>query len=178
MRTFVHEFDLRLTKLIQRLPSWVLLYMRVVTFIGRPVFILLAGYGIAMYGLLYGNIAVFAASAWAMMVFGVGAVLKLMIRRDRPATEYVALKKFRTSSFPSGHAVGSVAVFGLATFLLWHYVMQPWGAIIAALLAVIIVSIGISRVYLGAHFPTDVIGGWLLGTLGLAAILITIQSLL
>lgn len=76
-----------------------------------------------------------------------------------------------TYSFPSGHAASSVVIFGLIALIAWHLLPQPYASIAVGLLVALIVLIGISRVYLGAHYATDVLVGWLVGAVGLAIII-------
>jgi len=108
-------------------------------------------------------------------VFYIGSLMKLVLQRDRPLTEYVAHMRYETYSLPSGHAVGSTVAYGLLAYFAWQLLPQPWNYICASLLVILILLVGISRVYLGAHFPSDVIAGWLLGAVGLVAIIFIVQ---
>lgn len=69
-----------------------------------------------------------------------------------------------SSSFPSGHALGSMVVYAVTAYLIAQLQAERWlrrlTIIIAALL---IFLIGLSRVYLGVHYPSDVIGGYTVG---------------
>ena len=68
-------------------------------------------------------------------------------------------------AFPSAHAASGVALYGLlALFLLRRLDGRPRVAVCAVAL-VGVVSLGLTRVYLGAHYPSDVLAGWLVGTL-------------
>jgi membrane-associated phospholipid phosphatase len=84
--------------------------------------------------------------------------LKILFDQPRPSSERVKVLAEETSpGLPSGHAQNSVTVYGyLAAGL-----RQPWAWLIASLIAS---AVGVSRIYLGVHFPSDVLGGWLIGT--------------
>ncbi|MCU1676817.1 MAG: rane-associated phospholipid phosphatase [Frankiales bacterium] len=75
-----------------------------------------------------------------------------------------------TSSFPSGHAAASVAMYGALAVVIWR---TNWRRVlrmvIVVLLALIPIAVGLARVYRGMHYPTDVIGGLVLGSLWLTA---------
>ncbi len=91
-------------------------------------------------------------------------VVKDVLRHPRPVdlNPAVQLSSWEGYGLPSGHAQNAAAVWGFVA--LWA--RRPWVWIAAGLLTFLI---GLSRIYLGVHFPTDVLGGWLLGA-GLLAI--------
>ena len=81
-----------------------------------------------------------------------------------------------TSSFPSGHTAAAVTVFGFLAFILWRYMANRWLANVVCLILIAIpVGVGISRVYRGAHYPSDVIGGAVLGVVWLSFVIRTLM---
>ena len=104
---------------------------------------------------------------YALVCAATGSLIlavKFLIRRPRP--EIVpALEKAPFASFPSGHSAYAVAAYGFVVFLLvWELRLPRWLQWAAGLLAAgVVVLIGLSRVYLATHYPTDVVGGFLLG---------------
>lgn len=106
---------------------------------------------------------------------GTGAVvlvLKHLIARPRPAI-VPPLEDAPFASFPSGHSAYAVMAYGFAFFLLSGVPQLPrWLKWIAGLLTVLlVVLIGLSRIYLATHYPTDVAAGLLIGILWLLAVL-------
>jgi undecaprenyl-diphosphatase len=87
-------------------------------------------------------------------------VLKRAVGRERPP--FASAFLFRDSySFPSGHAMGAIIVYGMLAYVIasrWRPRDVPRGVVYAIAVAVV-VAIAASRLYLGVHFPTDVLGG-------------------
>ena len=108
------------------------------------------------------------AAAWLMIVAVCGGIvlndlLKAAIARPRPDLIYQAVRVF-TSSFPSGHAELSATTYLTIAALLAQnqssFKIRLYFIVLAVLLTILI---GISRIYLGVHYPTDVFGGWCVG---------------
>jgi undecaprenyl-diphosphatase len=101
----------------------------------------------------------------------IDTILKLHFRRIRPNVPW-ALVREHSFSFPSGHSVGAVVLYGTITYLVWshlHDITQRAAVIACALL--LIAGIGLSRVYIGVHYPTDVAAGYLVGLLWLLTLI-------
>ena len=90
---------------------------------------------------------------------GLNVVLKHIIQRERPNINRLIPEK--GYSFPSGHSMMSMAFYGMLIFLIFKYVKNTalkWTLIV--ILAILLSTIGITRIYLGVHYPSDVIGGF------------------
>lgn len=87
---------------------------------------------------------------------------KFIINRDRP--NILRLVTEKESSFPSGHATMAITLYGLLIYFIWKKCRNPrLKTIIISMLLFLILLIGISRIYLGVHYFTDIIGGYILG---------------
>ena len=109
--------------------------------------------------------AVFLLAAMAGWL--INQLIKVLVQRPRPTTEYVRVTEHPDGwSFASGHTVAGTLFFGALALIAWR-AMSPgrWRSVLIAVLIGTIGLIGISRVYVGAHWPTDVVGGWLIGAL-------------
>jgi undecaprenyl-diphosphatase len=92
-------------------------------------------------------------------------LLKLAVGQSRPGSEQVLILVPETgNSYPSGHAFFAALVLGLLGFLLFTHLRKTlWRVSSLAVIVFMILLIGLSRVYLGVHWPIDVLGGYLNG---------------
>ena len=89
-------------------------------------------------------------------------ILKEIIQRPRPPIEFRMVQE-SSYSFPSGHAMASLAFYGLIIYYLSRYIKNNKIRNISCIgLSVLIFLIGISRIYLGVHFASDVLAGFLI----------------
>ncbi|HEX3758702.1 MAG TPA: phosphatase PAP2 family protein [Kofleriaceae bacterium] len=97
----------------------------------------------------------------AIVVITADSALKLLFSRERPRLfDKIALPT--SYSFPSGHSMSALGIYGVLAAALIALYPRARRPVIAATIA-LIALIGLSRVYLGVHWPSDVIGGWLAG---------------
>jgi undecaprenyl-diphosphatase len=141
--------------------------MSAVTALGStPVLGLVAALAIAL-------LAAHRRPAWALFV-GVAFVgtlvlndqLKLLYERPRPAFDWAEVRP--EYSFPSGHAMNATVVYLAIAIVVWRHRGWRAGLVAGAVALPLVVAVSISRVYLGVHWLTDVVGGLLAGLLWLA----------
>jgi Membrane-associated phospholipid phosphatase len=103
-------------------------------------------------------------------------MLKLGFHRDRPGGP--SLAQALGYSFPSGHAMVSLVFYGMIIYLIWVNFRRGLGVYVMTIfLAVLIMSIGISRIYLGVHYPSDVIAGYAAGGCWLSGCILGLHTI-
>jgi undecaprenyl-diphosphatase len=145
---------------------WSTTAARVITDMGSPV-------GVAVTAVVVGVALAWVRRSWLpLLVFALGAggigvinmTVKQLVSRDRPplATAVLGEQGF---SFPSGHTVGTTVVWLLSAWMVGHWVIGRRAVQVAVWTGALlmIVAVGTTRVYLGVHFPSDVLAGWALG---------------
>ncbi len=140
-------------------PDWLIAVMQWLSWVGddgrRAFFLLIFGGILAFQRRPRAALVMIAAPALASLA---SSLMKSGFDRARPSL-FSHLDDFSSASFPSGHATSGAAIFILAALVI------PYGSArlrIGSAIA-IMVLIGISRPMLGVHWPSDVVGGWMLG---------------
>ncbi len=129
------------------------------------VILLIYGFGLHWEAVMALGAAVFSTA--------INLLVKDLIQRPRPTAKAVTvLDILKSYSFPSGHVMFYLGFFGFIAFLAFS-LLKPSvkRSFILAFISVWIVLIGISRIYLGEHWASDVLGAYLLGSLTLVAII-------
>jgi len=170
MRRLLYAFDARITKSILAWPKWLRRPMLAITNLGQPLTVLVFAIGIIIWAARKQEFDLIISGAIVVGVIIISSLIKLLLRRARPMTEYAKKLLFASYSFPSGHATAASVGFGLLAYLAFGIYAAPWNLVIAIALCAFALLVGLSRIYLGAHYPSDVIGGFLLGTIGLSVI--------
>ena len=97
----------------------------------------------------------------AINIFILNIILKLIFMRDRPYELMIINES--GYSFPSGHAMAALGFYGFIIYLIWHFNLSKNTKIIfSLLLGILIVLIGLSRIYLGVHYASDVLAGYMI----------------
>ena len=106
-----------------------------------------------------------------LAVIGIGNGLKIIVGRPRP--EYQIVDPLQSGlSFPSGHSLLAVILGGMLVYLVGQWVRPLFlRRVIQASLIAVVVGMGASRVYLGLHWPSDVVGSYVLGAMALVGLI-------
>lgn len=177
VRRSIANFDTQLTAWVTHIfprDVWHGLFS-FVTVLGDPITIIFITVGIMATGLYTGSTRLLLSGIAVPVTVVVGSLIKLLVERARPINEYSAT--LGTFSFPSGHSTGSMVAYGLLAYIAFMKLPGIWGVLAAVILLIVPIAVGISRVFLGAHYPSDVVAGWLLGIIGLLIIIFIIRPL-
>lgn len=165
MKDMIVRFDTSVTAFVQHWPGWLLTPMLVITNIGQPLCMAILAVLVGVWAWQKSLPRISYSMAAGLAAMGINGILKHYIHRTRPDTLYVSQMYFKTSSFPSGHAFSATVICALLAYAAFKYLPAPWNIILPIALGAFALLVGISRVYVGAHYPTDVIAGWGLGAL-------------
>ena len=97
-------------------------------------------------------------------------IFKGIIQRDRPLEDFLIIES--GYSFPSGHSMVSMAYYGLIIYFIYKKIKaKRVRNVLMILIGLLILAIGFSRIYLGVHFASDVIGGFLISIIYLVCVI-------
>ena len=145
--------------------------MEWVSYIGYApqIYLLIAALVVLLFalGLRWEAVTSLVAAAGAA---GLGQLVKLAVHRPRPGANLVnVIQQLNSFSFPSGHVLTYTAFFGFLFFLGYTLLKPSWArTILLVILGSLVALIGLSRIYVGDHWASDVVGAYLLGSLWLA----------
>lgn len=166
------EADLEISRALQGgLPAWARGLMQAISWPGyAPQVIFVIGGAVILLGIAGLRWEVFCVVCAAVIEGGLNYIVKVAIRRPRPPEDLINVMNILNSySFPSGHVMFYTAFFGFLLFLVYIFVRTRWQRYLLMLpLALMIGLVGVSRMYLGEHWASDVLAGYLLGSLALS----------
>ena len=144
-------------------------FMKGITFLGSVKFIIIINVLLFIYSMVkkkYNLLLITISSITSPIV---NNILKVIFKRPRPII--INMIEEGSYSFPSGHSMISILFYGSIIYLLNKYKIKHC-KLISIILSMLILLIGISRIYLGVHYPSDVLGGYL--TAGICLTIITL----
>ena len=144
--------------------------LRVVSWLGGPPWLILVGVAVGVYVLQRGRVR--ACGFLAVTCLGgsfINTAVKLAVNRPRPVVDHEIATAFG-KSFPSGHAMSSTIVYGAVLLVLLPAVRtRRHRHMVVGIAMALVLAIGSSRLLLGVHFVSDVVGGFTLGAAWLSA---------
>jgi undecaprenyl-diphosphatase len=149
--------------------------MLVGTNLGSALILIPLSLGITAWLLLHQRVRVAVLTAiGGLGALGLEAALKALFQRPRPEV-FTPLQHATGYSFPSGHTTASVVIYGLLAYLIGQR-LHGLSRVLLLLAAIsLVVFVALSRVYLGVHYPTDVLGSLLVGSAWLIIALLAIR---
>jgi undecaprenyl-diphosphatase len=145
-------------------PAWLQIMFRDISPLGGYAVVILISLAVIGYLLMDGKRA---AALWVLVSVGGGAVLSNLLKFaiERPRPDLVArLVEVNTTSFPSGHAtLAAVTYLTLGALLSRVEARRRVKIYLLTVAMTLTFLIGVSRIYLGVHWPTDVLAGWCVG---------------
>lgn len=116
-------------------------------------------------------------SLTVIMGIFLNTALKTAVQRPRPDLSPLVIEKM--SSFPSGHAMNAFIFFALLSFFSFHFFRNKRATVVITLLSgICVLLVGFSRVYLGVHYASDVVGGYVAGFWWFVTVLLIDRTLI
>jgi membrane-associated phospholipid phosphatase len=155
-------------------PVWFDTLMRVVSFFGyNPQGPILYALLVLLLRLVSSRWEAVVAGGGVLVGYGCNFIVKFLVQRPRPPEESIrVVAHLHDTSFPSGHVLTYVAFYGFLWFLCYTVLRRSWlRTALLILLGGLVLLVAPSRVYLGEHWVTDVLGAWLLASIVLIAMI-------
>lgn len=176
------KFDLNFTLFIQRYdPFWFDTLMRLVSFMGNVKTVVVLVFLLAVYGYRIGKrhapLMLIVSSLGGLII---SYLLKVLVARPRPDPQLIhQIGEFvKSDSFPSGHVLGAVSLYGFLLYIVFTQLKRNYvSQVVMGICILVILLMGFSRIYLGAHWVSDVIGAYLVGFIWLNLIVLIYQRL-
>lgn len=159
--TLISQFDDTVISVVQGWEAdWLTPIMKTFTFIGSTkvvILLVLIGFAILFFGLRNRLQAFF----FLFVMAGTGLLnqsLKFAFQRARPDTN--RLIDITGFSFPSGHTMLAFSLYAVSAYIVWRHIQTATSKVVLVTFVIFMFGlIGISRIYLGVHYPSDIVGG-------------------
>lgn len=159
------QYDHQITEyVISYRAPWLTRYFIIVTYVGDFYgYLTVVVIAVILSLSIFKNRTYILQTIFVLLLASISNVfLKRFVDRARPSIEH--LVSVSSLSYPSGHAMSAMAFYGFAIYLFYRFKLNPWLKYsIIFFLVILILSIGLSRIYLGVHFPSDIAGGYIAG---------------
>lgn len=174
--------DLRITLFIQQFNFvWFDFLMRFLSFVGDGVPLITMVILLVIYGYLIGK----RKAPFMLVISTIGGLLlsqllKIIVSRPRPDPTLINQigQYIRLDSFPSGHVLGAMSFYGFLLYIAYTQLKKGWFRNMVMVVCIFMVSLmGLSRIYLGAHWFSDVLGAYLIGFVWLSLMIFTYHKL-
>lgn len=144
-----------------------LAWLRGATELGSTWWVAIVAVAVAVVEILAGRVRLGLAAAATIGVASLAnSLIKDAVERQRPSLIPPIVVE-PGYSFPSGHSLSAMIAYGVVAVLVARSALPPWVRVAAiAGLGILVGVVGLSRIYLGAHYPSDVVGGYLVGLAG------------
>lgn len=160
---YAHRFDTFVYEIVIFFKGEIVTnFFKLISFLASTKFILLANFAIILFIIMKKKLKLLIIGLFSLSSVIVNHLVKLLVKRDRPLN--IALIEETFYSFPSGHSMIAVLFYGSIIYILREYRIKHY-QLYSVCLVILIFLVGISRIYLGVHFATDIIGGYLLGSI-------------
>ncbi|WP_194841469.1 phosphatase PAP2 family protein [Sporosarcina obsidiansis] len=170
----ITSFDESVIDLVQGTESpWLTTVMKIFTNVGSTSIVVL----FSLTGLAWLYWKGYRAQAFLLVVVIAGTgiinqIMKFVFKRERP--NFHRLIDIGGYSFPSGHTMMAFSLYTILAYIIWRNLRTTWGHVaVVSIATVMIMMIAVSRIYLGVHFPSDIVGGalasgvWLIASISI-----------
>lgn len=164
----MNPIDIAITREFQENPAaWLRISMTAVSFLGTwYILSALVALAVLIFWLVGLRLEALFILALSLVSLGLNNLLKILVERTRPSAHVVSVFQAASGqSFPSGHVMAYLAFWGLlfSFGIILFREMRWWRVLLLVISALLVVLIGPSRIYLGDHWASDVLGSYLIG---------------
>ncbi|MGB3536099.1 MAG: phosphatase PAP2 family protein [Microcoleaceae cyanobacterium] len=154
--------------------TFLTLFFTIITFLGEPLFLMI----INLVFIVFLWIKNQRSRAIVYLIIGNGAAefnyfIKDFFGRERPEL-WDRILEVKYFSYPSAHAMNSIVIYGLICYYLMNQ-FKPWRWLILTITSILVILIGLSRLYFGVHWPTDIIAAYTMGSVWLAIAILILE---